>query len=112
MGAATEVPPNPLQVLGAPAQEVPPLTGVGKADGGEVSPDAVGGEKRDVRDVAHAVGRIAEDARLPGGLRIPGARAVHLAISSLVGVPSAGGAGAGAAAAGTGAEVSRCSRSR
>ncbi len=65
-GAATEVPPNPLQVLGSPAvQDVAAVGGVGEADGDEVSPDAVGGKQRNIRDVAHAVGRIAEDARLP-----------------------------------------------
>src|ERR1039458_9946156 len=76
-----------------------PLGRIREADGGEVPPDAVRGKERNVRNIAYAVGRVAEDAGLPRGLGIPRARPVHLEIAGLVGSSSPGGAATRAAAA-------------
>lgn len=56
-----------------------------------MTPDAVGGEERDVGDVADAVRGIAEDARLPGRFRVSLAR---------TGDDAGGAGGAGGAAGG------------
>src|ERR1019366_1476136 len=84
-----------------------PLGRIGEADGGEVPPDAVRGKERNVRNIAYAVGRIAEDAGLPRGLGIPRARPVHDGIASLVCSSSPGGAAAWSAGASGGAAESR-----
>src|ERR1019366_2475102 len=81
------------------------VAGVGPADGDVVPPEAVRGKERNVRNIAHSVGRVAEDAGLPRGLGIPRARPVNLEKAGLVGSSSPGGAGTRAAPARAGAQV-------